>query len=103
MEKNKHQELPQLRSVTSKELGCDAHGHARAVNDTTSWYCVILAGRKGPELLKMHEVSIRSLINSYCLRHLKIYGGLSWIWRQQFVKMEVEFYKICIPRKRILK
>ncbi|KAB5516572.1 hypothetical protein DKX38_027220 [Salix brachista] len=58
VEKNKQQELPQLRSVTSMELGCDARGHSRAGNDTISWYCVILAGRLGPELNKMREVSI---------------------------------------------
>ncbi|KAJ6290594.1 hypothetical protein OIU78_026356 [Salix suchowensis] len=56
VEKNKQQELPQLRSVTSMELGCDARGHSRAGNDTISWYCVILAGRLGPELNKMREI-----------------------------------------------
>uniref|UniRef100_A0A6N2KEP8 Thioredoxin domain-containing protein n=1 Tax=Salix viminalis TaxID=40686 RepID=A0A6N2KEP8_SALVM len=30
-------------------------GHSRAGNDTISWYCVILAGRLGPELNKMRE------------------------------------------------
>jgi len=40
------------------ELGCDARGHSRAGNDTISWYCLILAGRLGPELNKMREVSI---------------------------------------------
>ncbi|XP_028056527.1 uncharacterized protein LOC114260583 isoform X1 [Camellia sinensis] len=45
MEQNKHQELPQLRSVTSMELGCDACGYSRAGNETAIWYCVILAGR----------------------------------------------------------
>ncbi|GMQ10724.1 hypothetical protein CsSME_00053617 [Camellia sinensis var. sinensis] len=34
MEQNKHQELPQLRSVTSMELGCDARGYSRAGNET---------------------------------------------------------------------
>ncbi|CAL5362277.1 unnamed protein product [Camellia sinensis] len=46
--------LPQLRSVTSMELGCDAHGYSRAGNETAIWYCVILAGRSSPELNKMH-------------------------------------------------
>ncbi|KAH9721927.1 J domain-containing protein [Citrus sinensis] len=48
-------ELPQLRSVTSMELGCDARGYSRAGSDTTIWYCVILAGRLSPELNKMRE------------------------------------------------
>ncbi|KAH9721932.1 J domain-containing protein [Citrus sinensis] len=55
MEQNKLQELPQLRSVTSMELGCDARGYSRAGSDTTIWYCVILAGRLSPELNKMRE------------------------------------------------
>ncbi|KDP31275.1 hypothetical protein JCGZ_11651 [Jatropha curcas] len=59
MEKNKQQELPQLRSTTSMELGCDARGYSRAGFDTTSWYCVILAGRLGPELNKMRETMRR--------------------------------------------
>ncbi|CAL5441752.1 unnamed protein product [Camellia sinensis] len=53
MEQNKHQELPQLRSVTSMELGCDARGYSRAGNETAIWYCVILVGRSSPELNKM--------------------------------------------------
>ncbi|KAJ4841047.1 hypothetical protein Tsubulata_009388 [Turnera subulata] len=59
MEKNKQQELPQLRSVTSMELGCDPRGYSRAGNDTTSWYCVILAGRLGPELNNMRQTMRR--------------------------------------------
>ena len=39
------------------ELGCDAHGYSRAGVDTTTWYCAVLAGRLGPELDKMREVS----------------------------------------------
>ncbi|CAL5362259.1 unnamed protein product [Camellia sinensis] len=53
MEQNKHQELPQLRSVTSMELGCHARGYSRAGNETAIWYCVILSGRSSPELNKM--------------------------------------------------
>ncbi|XP_057952324.1 uncharacterized protein LOC131146631 [Malania oleifera] len=53
LEQNKQQELPQLRSVTSMELGCDPRGSSRAGNDTMIWYCVILAGRHSPELNKM--------------------------------------------------
>ncbi|CAL5362291.1 unnamed protein product [Camellia sinensis] len=52
-EQNKHQELPQLRSVTSMELGCHARGYSCARNETAIWYCVILAGRSSPELNKM--------------------------------------------------
>ncbi|XP_048329679.2 uncharacterized protein LOC107419220 isoform X2 [Ziziphus jujuba] len=59
MEHNKLQELPQLRSTTSMELGCDARGYSRAGYDTTTWYCAILAGRHGPELNKMRETMRR--------------------------------------------
>ncbi|XP_068636887.1 uncharacterized protein [Aristolochia californica] len=55
MEQNKQQDLPQLRSLTSMELGCDARGYSRAGNDTMTWYCVILTGRPGPELNKIRE------------------------------------------------
>ncbi|CAL5441656.1 unnamed protein product [Camellia sinensis] len=55
-EQNKHQELPQLRSVTSMELGCHARGYSCAGNETAIWYCVILAGRSSPELNKMRAV-----------------------------------------------
>ncbi|KAK3042764.1 hypothetical protein RJ639_000822, partial [Escallonia herrerae] len=48
--------LPQLRSVTSMELGCDARGFSRAGNDTRIWYCAILAGRQSIELDKMREI-----------------------------------------------
>lgn len=54
-------ELPQLRSLTSEELGCDARGYSRAGHDTLTWYCVILAGRLGPELDSMREVSFSGL------------------------------------------
>ncbi|GFZ03571.1 DNAJ heat shock N-terminal domain-containing protein [Actinidia rufa] len=50
-----YHELPQLRSVTSMELGCDACGYSRAGNETAIWYCVILAGRPSQELNKMRE------------------------------------------------
>lgn len=55
IEQNKYQDLPQLRTVTSMELGCDARGHSRAGNDTTTWYCMVLAGRPSLELNKMRE------------------------------------------------
>ncbi|KAK6920904.1 hypothetical protein RJ641_014582 [Dillenia turbinata] len=56
MEQNKQQELPQLRSLTSSELGCDVRGYSRAGVDVSTWYCVILAGRKSLELNKMREI-----------------------------------------------
>ncbi|KAF3620670.1 putative NAC domain-containing protein-like [Capsicum annuum] len=59
MEKNKHQVLPQLRSVTSKELGCDARGFSRAGKDTKIWYCVVLVGRYSLELNTMRETMRR--------------------------------------------
>ncbi|CAL5444891.1 unnamed protein product [Camellia sinensis] len=49
----KRRQLPQLRSVTSMELGCHARGYSRAGNVTTIWYCVILSGRSSPEHNKM--------------------------------------------------
>ncbi|KAK4264169.1 hypothetical protein QN277_025380 [Acacia crassicarpa] len=59
MENNKQQELPQLRSVTSMELGCDPHGYSRAGYDTVIWYCAIAVGRLSPELNKMRETMCR--------------------------------------------
>uniref|UniRef100_A0A0E0I4I5 J domain-containing protein n=1 Tax=Oryza nivara TaxID=4536 RepID=A0A0E0I4I5_ORYNI len=56
MEEHKHQELPQLRSDTSLELGCDARGYSRAGNDIAIWYCVIVAGRPGVELSKRRQI-----------------------------------------------
>nr|CAB3455051.1 unnamed protein product [Digitaria exilis] len=56
MEEHKHQELRQLRSDTSLELGCDARGHSRAGNDVAIWYCVIVAGRPGVELSKKRHI-----------------------------------------------
>ncbi|XP_020586619.1 uncharacterized protein LOC110028911 [Phalaenopsis equestris] len=55
MEKNKNQELPQLRSANSMELGCDARGFSRAGNFAETWYCAIVAGRPGLALNKMRE------------------------------------------------
>lgn len=39
------------------ELGCDARGYSRAGYEAHVWYCAVLAGRHGPELNKMREVS----------------------------------------------
>ncbi|RRT73809.1 hypothetical protein B296_00028685 [Ensete ventricosum] len=51
-------ELPQLRSVTSMELGCDARGFSRAGSDTLTWYCLVLVGRAGRAMAQMREVSL---------------------------------------------
>ncbi|XP_027351211.1 uncharacterized protein LOC113862317 [Abrus precatorius] len=59
MESNKQQELPQLRSVTSMELGCDPRGYSRAGYDTVIWYCAIAVGRPSLELNKMRETMCR--------------------------------------------
>ncbi|XP_020694986.2 uncharacterized protein LOC110108617 [Dendrobium catenatum] len=59
MEKNKNQELPQLRSANSMELGCDAKGFSRAGNYAETWYCAIVAGRPGLALNKMREAMRR--------------------------------------------
>uniref|UniRef100_A0A6V7QRF5 J domain-containing protein n=1 Tax=Ananas comosus var. bracteatus TaxID=296719 RepID=A0A6V7QRF5_ANACO len=53
LEEHKHQELPQLRSDSSVDLGCDARGYSRAGSDSMIWYCVIVAGRPGLELSKL--------------------------------------------------
>ncbi|KAL8465126.1 hypothetical protein ACS0TY_034575 [Phlomoides rotata] len=55
MEKNKHHVLPQLRNLTSMELGCDVQGYSRAGKDTKIWYCALVAGRPSQELNKMRE------------------------------------------------
>ncbi|KAJ0987440.1 hypothetical protein J5N97_005796 [Dioscorea zingiberensis] len=60
MEENKYFALPQLRSLTSMELGCDARGYSRAGNDMLAWYCVILVGRPSVELNKMRETIRRA-------------------------------------------
>ncbi|KAL3374926.1 hypothetical protein AABB24_006422 [Solanum stoloniferum] len=59
MEKNKYHVLPQLRSVTSKELGCDPRGFSRAGKDTKIWYCIVLVGRYSKELNEMRETMRR--------------------------------------------
>ncbi|XP_059303624.1 uncharacterized protein LOC132055693 [Lycium ferocissimum] len=59
MEMNKHQVLPQLRTVTSTELGCDSRGFSRAGKDTKIWYCVVLVGRYSQELNEMRETMRR--------------------------------------------
>ncbi|KAI4335976.1 hypothetical protein L6164_014560 [Bauhinia variegata] len=59
MESNKQQELRQLRSMTSMELGCDPRGYSRAGYDTAIWYCAIAVGRLSPELNKMRETLYR--------------------------------------------
>lgn len=56
MEDNKLHELPQLRTMTSTELGCNSRGYSRAGPNTKIWYCVIVIGRSGPEMNEMREV-----------------------------------------------
>ncbi|XP_062030161.1 uncharacterized protein LOC133746019 [Rosa rugosa] len=55
IEQNKEQELPQLRSTTSMQLGCDAQGYSRAGYDTVTWYCAVVAGRHSPQLSQMRR------------------------------------------------
>lgn len=57
-------ELPQLRTMTSMELGCDSRGYSRAGTNTKIWYCAIVVGRASPELNEMREVSFQ-LCNQY--------------------------------------
>ncbi|VVA91800.1 unnamed protein product [Arabis nemorensis] len=59
LEQNKQLQLPQLRSTTSMELGCDARGYSRAGFDTATWYCAIVVGRQSVELNKMRETMCR--------------------------------------------
>ena len=47
------------------KLGCDARGYSRAGIETSTWYCAILAGRRGPELNKMREVTIFPMLILY--------------------------------------
>uniref|UniRef100_A0A803M119 J domain-containing protein n=1 Tax=Chenopodium quinoa TaxID=63459 RepID=A0A803M119_CHEQI len=54
------QELPQLRTMTSVELGCDSRGYSRAGTSTTIWYCVVVIGRPSPEMNEMREVLRRA-------------------------------------------
>ncbi|KAJ3673381.1 hypothetical protein LUZ60_006755 [Juncus effusus] len=56
IEADKHQELPQLKSDTSLQLGCDPKGNSLAGFETLIWYCVIVVGRPSIELTKMREV-----------------------------------------------
>ncbi|KAG2321275.1 hypothetical protein Bca4012_055790 [Brassica carinata] len=59
LEQNKQLQLPQLRSTTSMELGCDARGYSRAGFETATWYCAVLVGRQSTELNKMRETMCR--------------------------------------------
>jgi len=67
-----HYDLPQLRSITSMDLGCDVKGYSRAGIDTLTWYCVIVARRPGSELSKAREImrSVQdNLTNEVISRH----------------------------------
>ncbi|KAG0592049.1 hypothetical protein KC19_1G220600 [Ceratodon purpureus] len=63
MEEHKTFVLPQLRSISSEALGCDARGNSLAGNDTRVWYCVIVAGRTGRLLSEMRGVMREVLQN----------------------------------------
>ncbi|XP_078160635.1 DNAJ heat shock N-terminal domain-containing protein [Carex rostrata] len=67
IEDHRRREIPQLRSDTATQLGCDAKGHSRAGFDTLVWYCVIVAGRPSSELSKMRELmhSTREKLTGY--------------------------------------
>lgn len=53
------------------DLGCDPRGYSRAGNETTIWYCVILAGRQSPELHKMRETvrRVQEILSSDGMLH----------------------------------
>ncbi|CAI9270348.1 unnamed protein product [Lactuca saligna] len=48
--------LPQLRRVTSMELGCDPRCYSHAGNNTTVWYFAVLIGRQSTDSLKCVKV-----------------------------------------------
>ncbi|KAK9684538.1 hypothetical protein RND81_10G216600 [Saponaria officinalis] len=79
MEDNKLHELPQLRSVTSMDLGCDARGYSRAGSNTNIWYCVIVIGRPSPELNQMREVlrRVQHKLSDECVKDTAISDELA--------------------------
>ncbi|PPE01753.1 hypothetical protein GOBAR_DD01192 [Gossypium barbadense] len=106
LEQNKQQELPQLRSLTSEELGCDARGYSRAGRDTLTWYCAILAGRLGPELDSMREAASEdehSITAAVALKSKRL--TLSWLDGETqknycFFYLNIESsYETCGPRR----
>ncbi|KAG6552475.1 hypothetical protein Mapa_005895 [Marchantia paleacea] len=56
MEMHKTHELPQLRSITARSLGCDASSYSLAGNENRIWYCVIVAGKTSSKLDQMRSV-----------------------------------------------
>lgn len=56
MQEHKTHVLPQLRSVTADELGCNGAGYSIGGKDIQTWYCVIVAGRPGLELSQARAV-----------------------------------------------
>ncbi|XP_054807258.1 uncharacterized protein LOC129309633 isoform X2 [Prosopis cineraria] len=91
MENNKRQELPQLRSATSMELGCDPRGYSRAGYDTVIWYCAIAVGRLSPELNKMRETMCR--VQETLSKHAKS----DWPYEEESLASAVDAFK----RKRL--
>ncbi|XP_031476419.1 uncharacterized protein LOC116248013 isoform X2 [Nymphaea colorata] len=79
MEQYKNQVLPQIRNINSMELGCDARGYSRAGNDTSTWYCVILAGRPSLELNNMRQTmrKIQDILSEDDLPEVAGLGRLS--------------------------
>lgn len=62
IEEHKAFVLPQLRRISAEALGCDARRKSVAGNSTT-WYCVIVAGRTGPSLSQVRGVMREVLQN----------------------------------------
>ncbi|XP_074559163.1 uncharacterized protein LOC141815108 [Curcuma longa] len=60
MDDYKKNDIPQLRLVSSMELGCDARGYSRSGNETVTWYCLILVGRAGHAMTQMRETLRRA-------------------------------------------
>eukprot|EP00250_Pteridium_aquilinum_P014265 c21878_g1_i1 orf=59-1981(-) len=56
LRENKNHVLPQLRSITARELGCTETGYSLAGQSEHTWYCVIVAGRPGFELSQARAV-----------------------------------------------
>lgn len=69
------------------ELGCDARGYSRAGYEAHVWYCAVLAGRHGPELNKMREVSFFFVhVIELCFLILYNWYSLGTIIRKNFTE-----------------
>lgn len=56
LQENKNHVLPQLRSITVRELGCTESGYSLAGQSEHTWYCVIVAGRPSLELSQARAI-----------------------------------------------